>query len=322
MHLADAQDPIFSQFYNAPIQLNPALVGLSNTPNLTLNYRDQWSGWPQAYKTYSAAFDQYFDYLNSGLGGQILADDAGDGIIKTIKISGVYSYHLQLSKHWRARTGLEVGVIQSRLDWDRLIFYDQISVGIVEGSPGGIIVPTLENRPENLNNLFLDLSMGAMLYSDNFFVGLALKHINNPSDKYRASNQSVYTGLPMRISVHAGGEIDLDGYNNEGFGSFIAPSILFAKQGGSSQLNAGALINRENIFAGAWLRYDFNNLDAAIFSAGWRTQMLKISYSFDLTLSSATLSRTTGSHELGIQISFGGTNPGQSRYEDCFSIFR
>ncbi len=320
--LTYCQDPVFSQFYNAPIQLNPGLVGLSTDGRVAINYRNQWPGWPQAYTTYSASFDQYVEGMNSGLGIQILADDAGNGTIKTNSVSGVYAYQLQISKKLQARVGLEAGFIQTRLDWDKLIFVDQVVPGVINGTLGGTIIPSLEVQPDNLSNIVADFSVGGLLYNDQYYIGVALKHLTNPNNSFSDNSTATYTGLPSRLTIHGGWQIDLDGYNNEGFGSFIAPSILYTRQAGLSQLNAGALFNRESFFAGMWLRHDLNNIDAAIISAGMRTDWLKISYSFDLTLSSALVSRTSGSHELGIIIVIGSSKNKKSRFEDCFSIFR
>ena len=316
------QDPVFSQFYNAPIQSNPALVGLTNSGRVSVNYRNQWTGWPQAYSTYAASFDQYFDDMNSGFGMQILSDNAGDGILKTTTMSGVYSYHLQLNKKWQARVGLEAGLIQTTLDWDKLIFEDQIVPQIINGSLGGTVIPSIEVRPEQLTNRVADFSVGGLLYSDKYYVGIALKHLTSPNNGFADNTQGGFAGLPSRFTIHGGMEIDLDGYNNEGFGSFIAPSILYTRQAGLSQLNAGVLYNRENVFGGVWLRHDLSNVDAAIISVGLRTEWLKLSYSFDLTLSSAQISRTSGSHELGVVMVIGAQKNKKSRIEDCFSIFR
>lgn len=321
-----SQDPIFSQFFNAPIQLNPGLVGLSNSALVTVNYRDQWLGWggPGAnsqggrggYVTYSASYDQFFQDFNSGLGLQLLADNAGDGILKTTQASGVYAYRMQINKKLQVRIGLEATVIQQRLDWDRLVFLDQIIIGSED------ILPSRDVRPDNLNKTLFDFSMGGVLYNDKFYLGLSLKHLNAPDNRYQSGSEGIYTGLPTRLTIHGGWEIDLDGYNNEGFGSFFAPSILLVRQSELSQLNAGGLYNKENFFVGTWLRYNFSNIDAAIFSVGWRTNWLKLSYSYDLTLSSASFANTAGSHEVGIIMNFGGLQSKPSRYEDCFSIFR
>ena len=317
-----AQDPVFSQFYNAPIQLNPGLVGLKTTPRIAINYRNQWPNWPQVYATYAASYDQFFEYLNSGFGGQIIVDDAGQGVLKTSRVTGVYAYRLRMNRNLQARVGLEVGFINTRLNWDKLFFYDQLVAGEVNGTPGGILLPSSEVRPDNLNVTSMDLSMGAVLFSEKYYFGISIKHLNGPELKFNDVDNVSYSGLPPRLILHAGMQIDLDGYNKEGFGSFIAPSILYTRQSGLNQLNAGVLYNREQVFGGVWIRHTLTNLDAAIISAGWRTNWLKLSYSFDLTLSDAFVSRTVGSHEIGIVINVGDLANRSSRYEDCFSIFR
>lgn len=307
-----AQDIMFSQFYNAPIQLNPGLVGLSSRPHITANYRDQWLGWNNGgYNTYAASYDQFFDAFNSGLGVQVLSDNAGEGILVSNYISGVYSYRLQLNKKLQVRVGLEAGLSQQRLDWNKLVFVEDLLVG-----------GNMETPPDRLGRVNADLSLGAVLYSKDYYIGLSIKHLNAPDNRFKPDEKGIYSGLPSRLSIHAGWQIDLDGYNNKGFGSFFAPSILFVRQAQLSQLNAGGLYNRENLFVGAWLRHNLSNIDAAIFSAGLRTEWLKISYSFDLTLSSALIANTGGSHELGVVINLGAFGPQPSRYEDCFSIFR
>ena len=99
-----AQDPVFSQFYAAPLQINPAFAGNAFAPHLAINYRNQWPQF-KIYETYSASFDQYFDGLNSGIGLYILADDAGSGILKTTKISGIYAYRLQIDREFSIKFG-------------------------------------------------------------------------------------------------------------------------------------------------------------------------------------------------------------------------
>jgi type IX secretion system PorP/SprF family membrane protein len=317
-----AQDPIYSQFYNAPLQLNPAFAGNSTLPLISINYRNQWPNWgPKAYATYSASYDQFFEPLNSGFGLQILTDDAGDGILKTNRISGVYAYRLKFVNDFQAKIGLEASFTQSNLDWDKLIFLDQIDISSpVTG--GGALLPTTEIRPDDLTNNYFDLSFGMLLFSPKFYAGLTVKHLSAPQNEFVEDPSNLFQGIPMRISAHAGYTIDLDGYNNEGFGTFLAPSIMLVRQSEFVQVNAGALFNKENFFGGAWARYTFSNLDAVILSFGWRTDLFKLSYSFDFTISDASVLNSGGSHEMGIVINFGADKASESRYNDCFKIFR
>ncbi|MGB5929648.1 MAG: type IX secretion system membrane protein PorP/SprF, partial [Cyclobacteriaceae bacterium] len=56
-----AQDPQFSQYYAAPLYLNPAFTGASGQGRAGLNYRNQWPSIDANFTTYSAYADYYFD---------------------------------------------------------------------------------------------------------------------------------------------------------------------------------------------------------------------------------------------------------------------
>jgi len=315
------QDPIYSQFYNAPLQLNPAFAGNSTSPLIAINYRNQWPNWgPKAYATYSASFDQFFETMNSGFGLNLSSDNAGDGILKTNRISGIYAYRIRFKSGLQAKLGMEASITQNRLDWDKLIFLDQLDPNGYE-SGGGTLLPTDEIRPGDLSKNSMDFSFGLLAFSPKFYAGLTVKHLNAPESQFINDPANLYRGLPMRISAHAGYTIELKSGNNDGFGTFLAPSIMIVRQSDFSQVNAGALFNKESFFGGAWFRYTFSNVDAVILSFGWRTDMFKMSYSYDFTLSQASVLNSGGAHELGIVINFGSDKTG-SDYNDCFKIFR
>jgi len=67
--VASSQDISFSQFYANPLYLNPAFSGSVGIPRIALQYRDQWSGFGNAFTTYSAAFDMPVKKLQGGIGG-------------------------------------------------------------------------------------------------------------------------------------------------------------------------------------------------------------------------------------------------------------
>ncbi|MBL7808489.1 MAG: type IX secretion system membrane protein PorP/SprF, partial [Saprospiraceae bacterium] len=59
--VAQAQDIHFSQFYQSPLNLNPAMTGVMNCNHrFVANYRNQWASIlkNRAYNTYSASYDQ------------------------------------------------------------------------------------------------------------------------------------------------------------------------------------------------------------------------------------------------------------------------
>ena len=56
-----AQDIHYSQFYNSPLNVNPAKTGIFNgDKRINLSYRDQWRSVPVPWQTFSASFDRKF----------------------------------------------------------------------------------------------------------------------------------------------------------------------------------------------------------------------------------------------------------------------
>lgn len=53
-----SQDIHFAQFNMTPLIINPALTGVFfGDHRASLNYRDQWTGFGNGYRTYSFSFD-------------------------------------------------------------------------------------------------------------------------------------------------------------------------------------------------------------------------------------------------------------------------
>lgn len=317
-----AQDPLFSQFYAAPLQVNPALAGNARSPRVGLNFRNQWSGISGgAYKTFAASYDQYIDELNSGVGLFVLTDDAGNGILKTVKVSGTFAYSLQLSRDWFVKFGVEGGYTQTQLDWGKLIFLDQIDpiLGPITGG-GGAPIPTQEQTPDELSRSNLDLGTGMLIYNQRFYAGISIKHINQPDNTFLGVNENLNTPSLTRLTVHAGGEFPLGGNNIGGSSSFISPNVMYASQGNVQQVNAGMYASFGMLFGGAWFRHAFGNADAVIGLVGVRIDEFKIGYSFDATVSGLQLVNSGGTHELSMSINFRqrkGTD-----YNDCLQMFR
>lgn len=315
--MSHAQDPVFSQFYMTPLNMNPAFAGNTDLPLIHINYRNQWTSFPTAYSTYAASYDQYFERMNTGIGMQVIVDDAGDGIYKTSSYSGFFSYRLIIKRNLFLKFGVEAGAIQQALNWDKLVFYNQIDP--VDGIDPNLL--SGETRPESLNHTRLDVSSGILLYSPKYYFGLSLKHINTPNVSFLNINNNLAQGWPMRISLQGGMQITITERNKKREGSFISPNVIFVKQGAFSQINVGAYGGIGLVFAGIWYRHDWTNSDAAIFSLGFKKSWFKIGYSYDLTISKLA-SQRGGSHELALTLNFDINRPKKVDYNDCFDIFR
>lgn len=319
---SSAQDPIFSQFYAAHLQLNPAFTGNTIGPYVSLIYRNQWPSLNKAYVTYAASVDKFVPYLNSGFGIMVQADDAGQGLLKTNKISGLYSYRVKVNDDFFLKLAAEGSVIQSTVNWDELVFFDQIDDINGPISPGGTPYPSGETRPEDLTKTYFDFSAGLLAYGKVFYGGVGLKHLNTPDEAFIGVNETLYGGLPLRLTIHGGAEIQLTRGNKRREASFISPNIMLIKQGDFGQVNVGAYGNLGMIFAGAWYRHAFTNSDAAILLLGVKKGVIKIGYSYDITLSPlASISGGTGgSHEVSLTLNF--DKPRTPDYNDCFQMFR
>lgn len=320
---AKGQDPVFSQFYSAPLQINPAFTGNSHGGMMAINYRNQWPSINQAYVTYALSYDQYVPSLNSGFGVFALADDAGRGLLRTYNLTGLYSYRVQLGRDLYARLGVEVGFISPTLDWSKLIFLDQIDPEFGYTTPGGVPIPSNEIEPDQLTTLALDIGTGLLVYSKQFYGGVSLKHINGPDLGFIDNPSSgIERGLPLRITVHGGAEIPLDRqfYGKKNSRAYLSPAFLFVKQGAFTQLNIGTMATFGPVMGGLWYRQAGSNPDAIIFALGTRYEQFKITYSYDFTISKL-YSASGGSHEISFVMQL---NQGKEGIDisDCFQLYR
>ena len=89
-----AQDPVFSQFYNAKVYLNPALMGDEEDFSAQLSHRSQWRSLVFPYNTTQFSFmaPLYRDkHLRpeghiGGLGFSAFSDEAGEGKIVRVLV--------------------------------------------------------------------------------------------------------------------------------------------------------------------------------------------------------------------------------------------
>lgn len=308
-----AQDPVFTQYYNNPLQISPAFTGTTFAPKLHLNSRVQWPNTGFAYNTYNFSYDQFLNKYRIGIGTILQQDNAGSGILKTFSLQGMISYRLQINRGHFLKMGLSLGLIQRRLNWEKLIFSDQIDA--IRGYLEDLV--TQETRPEDLSVFSPDLGAGLMYYSEYIFVGYSIHHGNNPGAGFSENRETFSGALPLRHHLMAGGEIRFGNH------SFISPTILFSHQAKINQLNFQVLGNIGTVYAGIGYRYWVGHPDAVLATAGVQYGMFRIGYSYDLTVSRLG-TNSGGSHEVSFVINFDKSvlfKP-PFRYSDCFEAFR
>lgn len=323
-----AQDIHFSQFYQAPLHLNPAMTGVMEcTQRFSANYRNQWSSViSNEFQTYSASYDMkipaaQYDYFGAGI--SLWGDQAGSGRFATYqaRLSGSYSRYMGGS-----RTSSNYLVVGADLALSsRSLNIAKLQWGTQHDGQGGFD-PTALSGEDFADDQFLypDASVGLLWFSRlddnlNFYIGGAAAHINRPKQSFFNDNQvKLYT----KYTIHAGGEIGL----NENV-SFLPGAVAFF-QGPSFQLNAGTSVrfylngssySSESFQIGAWTRlvnnyeFGFNQMtmtgtdesslgaDAMIISARFDYDNYGIGFSYDVNVSDLrTASNSKGSFEFSL----------------------
>lgn len=314
---AFGQDPQYSQYYAAPLYLNPALAGAELMGRVGFNYRNQWPSIEAQFTTFSAYYDTYLPEYNSGIGVHVMQDSEGASKLRSTSVSAMYSYELRLAEKLYFRPGFQASYIRREIGfYENLVFANQINPLDPTGPllPGAAI-PGLGD-PVGL----FSLSAGGLLFTNNAWIGFSAHHLNQP-------NQSFVDGLsplPRKLSLHAGYRISLgQGSMRRDFTHlskqrYLTPTINYKRQGPFEQLDFGAYFYVEPILFGLWYRglpYKpvevQSNRDAIVVMVGVNLLSgLSIGYSFDYTVSQLGI-QSGGAHELSLSWTIPSLNQGK-----------
>lgn len=295
-----AQDPEFSQYYAAPLYLNPAFSGTSVDHRFIANYRNQWPNISQAFETYAFSYDYNLDHLNSGLGFLLLADKAGSANLKSTQFNFQYAYKVKLSDKLILSSGLNFGIGSRSIDFNKLVFYQQLD--FAQNSDN------LPPPPSNLDlrgQTYFDFGGGLLAYSRTVWLGFAMSHLNRPNRSLLDDESEI----PIKTSVHGGVRIPLyNGVFKRDRTASIAPSFVYKQQGNFDQLDLGTYFFYEPVVVGLWYRgipiqqnaRDNVSQDAVVVVLGFQLQNVELSYSYDVTVSDLG-PISGGAHEVGLK---------------------
>src|SRR5688572_32865306 len=232
-----AQDPQFSQFYAAPLYLNPALAGSTGQARAGINYRNQWPAIDANFTTLSAYFDYFIEDYNSSVGLIITRDTEGLAGLRSLSIGLQYAYEIQLNENLGFRPGVQVALFNRDINFNKLTFGDQI-----DPTTGEFVNPnTAEQFNTNFSKTFVDLSLGGVFFTKVAYLGIAAFHLTQP-------NQSIIdedSPLPVKLSIHGGfkfymkpGAVRSGMYAREAERS-LSPAIQYRHQGEFDQMDFG-----------------------------------------------------------------------------------
>lgn len=233
-----AQDPHLSQFFHAPMHLNPALTGaLDADLRLAGHYRSQWGSISVPFNTAAASAEMSIhkgisDDDQMGVGLFLMNDQAGDGNLRRTQAQLSYAYYKSLGAEGTTflSLGVQAGFLQSNIDFSKLFYDNQWN--------GDAVDKTLNSGESILDRptfLVPDVSAGIgfqMAASDqvNLYVGGAMFHLNEPNIGMSSSVQRL---LNRKIHTYAGADIAV----GENF--TLSPRVIYARQGEHAELNGG-----------------------------------------------------------------------------------
>lgn len=300
-----AQDMHFTQFYASPLYLNPAFTGANACSRATIVYRNQWPGINRAYRSYLASVDHFLSAQKVGIGLIAGVDDAGSGGLKTTIINPSIAYETKIGKFWAMRAGIQPGVTFKSINFNKLVFGDQIARG---GSANPSSVATVEDPTQS--KVFVDLGAGALVYNSKFWFGTSFFHLNKPNESL-LSNEEVI--LPIKYSVHAGTKLALnEDERDPNLKKYMSIVAHYRGQNEFDQFDIGIYYTQYIFNIGLWYRGipglkaykpGYSNNDAFATVIGLQKDRLNIGYSYDVTISQLT-SITKGAHEITLSYQF------------------
>lgn len=315
----NAQDPVFSQFYNSAVYLNPALIGEEQNMYLNFAHRSQWGSLNFPYTTSQVSLIvPYFNDKHKkpdghvgGVGVSFYGDEAGQGSnLRTYGGNASFAYNLNLSDRTvnRITFGMQLGFIHKNIDVSKLEWGEQYNPFI---GFDNTIIPVDLNLIQN--RTFFDVTAGVFwryfASSDlsnirSVYAGFSAGHLNHPDESIIEGNSN---RLPVLYKTHGGVVFALsekasisanylsmlqDQVNQTNIGSFLSYKLPFDTRG---QMNN--LITR----VGAWYRIQ----DSFIASVEFLSNNLQFGFSYDWNVTSLRFNnRGAGSFEISMGYRF------------------
>ncbi len=291
-----AQDAQFTQFYASPMYLNPAFTGLTFEHRFVANYRNQWPGVKTAYQTAMVTYDYNMTDLNSGLGFTVMQDRSGTAGLTHTQVGACYSYHFKINKFAEIRMGANLNFNMKRIDFTKLRFNDQIATG------SGVSIEATHYEPLN----FMDFAAGALLNSNEYWLGLSARHLTQPNSSMVGDK----VPLPLSISLHGGYRFILEQKSRVDLRKYVSPAFNLRHEAKYDQLDIGVYYFHMPLNVGLWYRglpfkkyaptYGNRESIALLIGLDLSPRLVRIGYSFDLTVSRLGIANSLGAHELSI----------------------
>jgi type IX secretion system PorP/SprF family membrane protein len=272
------QDPQHTMYRFNGLIYNPAYAGSRDALSLVGIYRWQWVNVDGSPQTASFGIHSPLKNDHIALGLSFVADRYT--VVHNDKIEGSFAYRISVGKKKKIKVSLGIGVSATNV---RAALSD---VGLTQGQ---------DSRFQNNVNLWLpNISAGVYVYSQKFFIGIAVPQIlsNSLTKQGRVWERSI-DSAHQYTSIYATGGYVFDLGKKVKF----APSMLIKYVPKYAPVSID--FNANFIFVDrVWLGVSYRLSDSYGFMAAVNiTRQLRVGYAYDLTVSPIS-HFTTGSHEI------------------------
>lgn len=273
-----AQDPSFSLPNENLTYINPAFTGTAENFRVGGSYRNQWPNLSGNYITTNLHADQHLGKFG-GVGLTYIHDLAG-GTFKTDNIYLDYAYKVNLGENGVLSFGLEAGVIQKTIDWEKVTFGTNINP-----NTGFVYSTSPVNYKSSVMNF--DVGSGVLYYNKHIFGGYAAHHLNQPNVSLIEGGES---RLPILHNVYLGGKFNIGNVS-------IIPQLDLKRQGDFQNYTSWLMAK----YKFASLGVGYRDKDSFLYMLGLNFEKFRINYAYDFTVSKLSVA-TGGSHEIAFQL--------------------
>jgi len=273
------QDPMFTQYMENIMFLNPAYAGSGEGVSMLAFSRNQWVSMSSAPVSRSIAVNTPISGAKMGLGFSFLNDQIG--IVKQNGLYVDYSYKLFLNNGRNLALGLKGGVN----------FYEAGVSDLLTIDPNDPIFAQDINR-----NFLPNLGVGAFFNTNRYYIGLSVpKLIENTINKNGLTVQSI-SRERIHIFFMAGYVFDVNRIVK------FKPSILtkYVKNAPISIDLNGSFVFYDRLWLGAM--YRLGDAFGGMFQLQ-ATNQIRIGYSYDLPIN-ALGAFNGGTHEIMVSYDF------------------
>lgn len=267
------QDPVFNQYMNNLLTLQPAYAGMSGYTNVSALSRIQWVGFENAPRTNSFSIQGPFRKYNVGVGLSIVSDRIGN-MVRQTGVYADYSYRILLDMDNYISFGLKAGFNSYQTHFSEALVHDPND-------------PVIQN---DINKIMPNFGVGVIFHSDAYFLGISAPKI-----------------FPSKISENAQASV-LNFYAMGGLVWPVTDKMKFkptflTRWSPKSPMLVDLSINFL-FFDRVWVggTYRVSNSYGFIFQAFVNSQ-IKIGYAYDLTTFTPSQSNA-GTHEMLISYDF------------------